>query len=222
MKKIIVLVLSIMLAINFSGCKKNNESDLPYCIAYNLSQIETINDLSDETIKALAILSRTIICEDSVSNFDKNKIDKKILDLVNQTKNEKFSSSSLTKNYYFSNSGSWKFEIKKSEMLENLSNKNIYLSSISKITPIKKENVTTSFDINEKIITFKTINSFCDFKSNNISSVDISDTEISFNGIGLGNIGEGLNLDESEQLSKSGKNYTEILLNFDKDGYIFE
>lgn len=187
-------------------------------IASDLMEIENIDSYSDETIKTLAISYRSTKAYDKESNINKN-LSKRILNLVNETNNITFTSDLFSENIFYENKTPWSVEIKKSEFLNNLSKKNILLSSLTCINPINENDVTTSFNINEKIISYDTLNSFLNFKSDRINKVNVSENTITFNGVGLKTFNKGLNLNKCEDLATSGKNFNEILLNFDKNGH---
>lgn len=217
MKKIICVIFSFIFSLSLISCS-NKTYSLNNAIASDLMEIENIASYSDETIKALAISYRSTKTYDKESNINK-KLSKKILKLVNETNNITFSSDLFSENIFYESTTPWSMEIKKSEFLNNLSKKNILLSSLTYIKPINENDSATSFNINEKIISYDTLNSFLNFKSNKIKQIKISDSIITFNGVGLNSFNKGLNLNKCEELAISGKNFNEILLNFDKNGH---
>lgn len=216
MKKIICVIFSFIFSLSLISCSKKTYNENS-AIASRLMEIENIASFSDETIKTLAVAYRSSKTYEKETNINKN-INKRILNLVNETNNITFVSDLFSENIFYENTTPWSLEIKKSEFLNNLSQKNILLSSLTNIKPINKNDVTTAFNINEKIISYNTLNSFLDFKSDRINQVNISENTISFNGVGLNYLNKGLDLNKCEELASDGKNFSEILLNFDKNG----
>ncbi len=221
MKKIFLILFSFVFLFSLVSCsKKENKVSTNEIVASKISSIENINSYSDETIKALSVLFRTNA--NNSSSFASKNISERILDLVNSTKNETFSSEKIKNNIFYETTSEWTKEIKKSDLLKNLADNEIYLTSVSKIEPVITDSIkTTSFDINEKNVSFDTLNNLYSFRSDYIKDIQINDDSFVFIGKGSGRMFEGINLETSEKLSCSGKNYTEILYNFDENGTLF-
>lgn len=218
MKKIFLILFSLLFLFPLVSCsKKETNISANEIVASQISNIENINSYSDETIKALSVLFRTKT--KSQKKLTNKNIPERILNLVNLTKNETFSSDKINSCIFYETSSDWTKEIKKSDLLKNLASNEIYLTSVSKIEPVNTNQIkTTSFDINEKNISFEELNNFYNFKSDYITGVEISKDSILISGKGCGLMFEGINLETSEELSYGGKNYTEILYNFDENG----
>lgn len=222
MKKFFFILFSFIIIFSFASCsKKENTISANEKISNYISNIENIDSYSDETIKALSVLCRTNIS--IINNLNKIKKNDKISKLVTETKNETFLSEKINNNIFYETNKEWSKQIKKSDLLKNLTDNNIYLTSITKINNVNENSIkTTSFNINEKNISFDKLNNIYNFKSDYITNIEIIDDSLIFKGKGIGRIFEGINLNESENLSSSGKTYTEILLNFDEKGTLIQ
>ena len=157
MKKIkLSLIIIICFFIIFGTSCKNNEEiqttaqTMEYAVAYELSNIEDVDSLDEETAKALSIVIRTRLInnpEESPQNIDKSNIDEKYLNIVNKTSNQilNYNNNIAEVSYAYTEEEEWSSEIKKSEILSYMMKNKISLSNISDIEKLENDSGELEF-----------------------------------------------------------------------------
>lgn len=193
--KFLSIILIIALTFIFSGCsnKKNQSTTaqtMEYAVAYELSKLENIENLDNETLKALTVVIRTNLSrnpKNAPQNINKDSINEKYINISNETKNQILSEDKKTPaevSYkYNSEEGSWGKEIKKSEILGYMLKNKISLSNISNVEQIVNEdNELEYLIIGGKKIPFIELKDKFNLKSNKITSVLNKNTTILIQG----------------------------------------
>lgn len=213
MKKLYIF-LFVFLTIFSSGCKSNKTaeaSQLDLAVLQELEQIENIESLDDETIKALSVIVRT----KHKNNSQKSKLNykpknEKILKLVKMSKNDILKNENP--NTFFAKSKTWKKIFEKHEIFKILSNNNISLSSLSQISPGVDENQNMlGVFFGQKFIDSKTVAEMFELESENIVSVSLLENQVVFEGVFSK---EQFFIEDAEVLSKKGYNYKDIIKHF--------
>lgn len=207
MKRLPYILAVILFSLFFSSCKNINteQSNLDAYVASELSKIESINELNDETIKTLSVIYRTSVQKnDDLTIAD---IDKEVEHLTRQT-----SSITLSKPIKVSISNKpWLKTINKSELLDFFKLKNISLASFN-IIKIKNDNFNnaTHLIIGSNEISFLDFLNYFNLPSNkNITLYDEG------NIFKIEGFGEGINFDctieDINNLADNNMNYYQIL-----------
>ena len=228
MKRLFIFI--ILCCFIFTGCSKNTTADvvaekqadatnIDLQVVKEIESLENVNDLSDETIKSLSIISRTNLMNKTQNKSNENYTpkNKKIYELVKQTKNQILidENNSQSENFKIENQKeeTWVKEIKKGDILKFLNKNKIKLSSTSNIKPEKDEfGKTTKLNLNGKIVSFEKIMKEFNLPSNNIEYIENNLTNIKIYGKGQKN-DQVFNIFEAEKLSKQGFGYEKILKN---------
>ena len=180
-------------------------------IASEISSIENVNSLDDETIKALSLVIKSQAS--SVETYPTKEFDSpdpRILKLVKQVESESIPKrQKLT--YEKTIEKSWSKSIKKHEILKFLALQGISLSSISSAKPIYDESGNlSSIEIGGKKINYSDIKEYFKLPSNKITNIENKLSEIIITGEGY--ISEDVfNISHADSLAKKGMNYREIL-----------
>lgn len=193
-----------------------------------LEQIEGVENLSDETIKALSVIIRTNKQNENVKSFAYVPNNKRIADLVLKTSGETISMDNSSKIStvalfpvssnvdnekidYALGGDTWTVEIKKSKILSYLQQNNINLSNISDFKPLYSEDgLLTGIMLAGKTIPYETLRAEFGLKSNKITKISNSLTKIVVEG-------EYVNtflIEKAEALSLLGLDYNSILKSF--------
>lgn len=228
MKRLFIFI--ILCCFIFTGCSKNTTADvvaekqadatnIDLQVVKEIESLENVNDLSDETIKSLSIISRTNLMNETQNKSNENYTpkNKKIYELVKQTENQILidENNSQSENFKIENQKeeTWVKEIKKGDILKFLNKNKIKLSSTSNIKPEKDEfGKTTKLNLNGKIVSFEKIMKEFNLPSNNIEYIENNLTNIKIYGKGQKN-DQVFNIFEAEKLSKQGFGYEKILKN---------
>lgn len=228
MKRLFIFI--ILCCFIFTGCSKNTTADvvaekqadstnIDLQVVKEIESLENVNDLSDETIKSLSIISRTNLMNETQKKINENYTpkNKKIYELVKQTENQILidENNSQSENFKIENQKeeTWIKEIKKGDILKFLNKNKIKLSSTSNIKPEKDEfGKTTKLNLNGKIVSFEKIMKEFNLPSNNIEYIENNLTNIKIYGKGQKN-DQVFNIFEAEKLSKQGFGYEKILKN---------
>ena len=228
MKRLFIFI--ILCCFIFTGCSKNTTADvvaekqadstnIDLQVVKEIESLENVNDLSDETIKSLSIISRTNLMNETQKKINENYTpkNKKIYELVKQTENQILidENNSQSENFKIENQKeeTWIKEIKKGDILKFLNKNKIKLSSTSNIKPEKDEfGKTTKLNLNGKIVSFEKIMKEFNLPSNNIEYIENNLTNIKIYGKGQKNE-LVFNIFEAEKLSKQGFGYEKILKN---------
>ena len=219
-----LLILIVFPTIFLFGCSKKSdivESSVEALTLCELEQVEGVENLSDDTIKALSVIIRTNIKNSDYQNFAYVPNNKRLSKLVKETNGEtldSISTSSINLNNqtykkigYIKDNETWKVEIKISQILKYLKNNNINLSNISNINPIySDENCLTGIEIGGKFISYEVLEKEFGLKSNKIIKIENTLTKI----VVTGEYEKAFNINSSEDLANSGKNYNQILNHF--------
>ncbi len=221
MKKFICVLFLCLLAF-FSVCCKpassDNEVDINLMVASKLEEIENIDSLEDEVVKALSVIVRTNILNSGEENSEYLSKNPHILELTKETDGEVLFDEDALADVTFSNekNSSWTQSIKKSKILSYLSKNNISLSNISDITPIFDENNNLlKLEIGGKNISYDQLKQNFDLKSPKITSIDYNLSEIIISG--EGDIKNTFNIDEAREIVNDKNNYKLLLKHFFND-----
>ena len=179
-------------------------------IASEISKIENAENLNEETIKALAILIKS---KNNQSNNQDYVYSDKILEIVSSVENEK---AKFPENFNFeiveTKNQEWSVFISKTNLLEKLSEENIYVANMSDITPIYyNETFLKSIIVAGKEISYKTLKEWFGLKSNNIKSFEIQNKVINIVGQGFDN-DKIFDIEKAENLANAGISHTDILV----------
>ena len=224
--KFSVLILCVFLSVmGFGGCSQKEEivqSSVEAMTLFELEQIEGVESLSDETIKALSVVIRTNLSgHEEVQNFAYIPNNKHLAELVTQTAGVTInnlsdfeavyasSSRTLSENlFYFKGKNSWVVEIKKSHILSYLNQNGISLSNISDFEPVySQDHLLEAIRLGGKTIPYETLKSEFGLKSNKITTISNQLTKIVVGGEYI----NGFCIDEAETLAQSGLNYSQII-----------
>lgn len=225
MKKFISLFCLLLTVLVFSGCTKpqkfDNAQTLEHHVANNLENINNIQNVSDETIKALSVILRTNLMKND-NNFSNtsaknyNEVHNKIYDISSQTKGEVLLNDNKLADVEFSDnfSQSWETEIKKSALLNFLNKNNISLSNIKTINPnFDQSGNLINIDIAGKKIDYNVLKQEFNLKSNKITNIDNNLTSLKIYGENT-KPENCFYIEEAEDLAKKGSNYKELLNHF--------
>lgn len=220
MKKIFLFVLSLFLIFSVSACsnvsekKQDSESE----VLSLLSSTENIDNLHDETIKALSVICRTQVEGNCSMLKTKNKTTnpKRIKNLANQTKGECLILKDISpKNLFvFNGEKTWNIEIKKSKLLEFLNKKNISLANLTNISSdYDEEKNLKSITLGGKTLSFDDLKNEFGLISNKITKITPTLSSIIVEGE-IQKIAGYFDITEAEDLAKSGKDYKQLLNHF--------
>ncbi len=227
MKKLNFVLCFIFILFLFSGCTNTKNLDtsannIDSLVAGQICNISGYKDFNDETIKALSVVIRTnILNNQNNENLSYQNIDEHIMELTNQTKDEILSE--INEEIIIQTDKSekdeiWQTTIKKSNLLEFLSENNISLTNISNIEPIFDENDNlTNISVGGKTLSFEKLKQFFNLKSQKIISVENNLTSITITGKYPENKETFIILDVQKQ-ANLGKDYKQ-LLNYFFSGY---
>lgn len=228
MKKLVFIIL-IFTMFTFCSCSKVSEKNetiiTPNIIASVIESNTKIQNLSDETIKALSVIVRTNLKNGYTFNNESYKEpSERIIKLAKQTDYE-FLTDETNQNQYISfgqkNSKQtfWKQEIKKSEILKFLTNQKISIASLSRIEPeVNEQGETESLIVGGKKIKFETLKNEFNLKSNKISNIEILTNSVIITG--LTECKEfDFNIIDAENESKKGADYKILIKNQLKNWY---
>ena len=225
MKKFLSIICIVLVTILFAGCTKPAKYDaaesLEHHIANNIENINNIQKVSDETIKALSVIIRTNslnenknFAENSKKTYDENH--NKIYLISSQTKGEILTNNNSISKLEISEDFSpyWETEIKKSSLLSFLNKNNISLSSISNISQEvdEKGNINAVIIVGKKI-EYNAIKDEFSLKSNKITKIDNNLTSL----VIYGENPKSTNcfyVNEAEKLVKEGYDYKQLLNHF--------
>lgn len=216
MKKIysILLILSLLI---FSACsiKETTQSqsiNIDNYIAYKLEQLD--NNYNNETLKALSLIIRTNEKLKPSNTNNNYPISQKYKDIVTQTENELIKTNG---NFEYINISEkeniWTQTIKKDKLLNFALKNNISLSNIKTIEPVYLNNSLQGIKVGGIMFDYKALTKEFDLKSDKITNITTNKQEIIITGKDFNNF-KYFNIEKSEQLANSGKNYKEILSDF--------
>ena len=151
MKKVICLFCIMLSLFMFAGCKQitrdTSAETLEHHVAHNLENINDIQNVSEETTKALSVIERTNLLNSGAKFADSSSVSysedhEKIYNISNQTAGEILINPGYSNNIEINETFSpeWETEIKKSTLLSFLNKNNISLSNISNIEPTLDDN----------------------------------------------------------------------------------
>ena len=243
MKKIFSILLFFIITFSLCSCSNSNKMtalNMDYSVSDEILEINNLNNLSDETIKALSVVIRTQlsnglknedllyknISETNDNNDDINdksendnlyddEMKEKIYNLVNQTKGETIKTQNLKNIKYIDNSNNfnWQIKINKSELLEFLNKKNINLTNISDIEPYYNNNNELSYiKIGGKTISYNELKSNFNLNSPFITKIDTDSSSITIYGNSFDE--DIFDIHTANNLSKNSHNYKELLKYF--------
>lgn len=211
-----------IISLIFSGCTKTKNnivaSTMEDTVAYEISNISGVNELSDEQIKALSVVVRSKLSSDENLNkklIDSSKIDEWVQKLTKQTENEViFNGSNLAEvDYSEANVDEvWHEEIKKSKILNYMMKKGINLSNVSDINYETNESgQLENIVVGGKTISYNELKQNFNLKSNKI--VDVKNNVSSIELTGQNEYSENILYFNKLKEYKS-ENYREILNNY--------
>lgn len=230
MKKLFLFLC--LICICFCGCSKNTSKeiiaetqvskiDIDKIVAGEISNLENVNEIDDETIKALSVVVRTNLQNENLNNYEftENKINENIYNLVSETSGKTISllneeiNSKIKIDYEPQEKQEWSKEIKKADILKFLKNNKISLTSISNIKPENNETgKTTGLNMNGKFIPIETLISEFDLPSNEITHIE--NKLMSVKVYGKGDQKDMVfNISEAKKLAENGYSYDKILKN---------
>ncbi len=225
MKRLTYVFLLIFTLFIFSGCTKPIKYDaaesVEHQVANNLESIENIQNVKEETIKALSVITRTNLLQED-NDFSENSSKtyseehKKLYNISNKTAGEVLFDGENLANIEIlqTNNSEWESEIKKSTLLSFLSENNISLSNISNIEPNLDDNGNlVNLNIGGKIINYDSLEKNFNLKSNKITKIDNTISSIIIHGENIPS-STTFFIDEAEKLAAEGKNYKELLNHF--------
>ena len=203
----------------FCACSKQNSSSanaVNFAITSKICEIEDYQNLSDETIKALAVVFRTNLKNGENYSFNKNAFDKNILSLVRDTKKEVIED--VDESILFEDNKEWTKEISKSKILETFSLNGENISSFENIS-LEKDSVgkVSNLYISQKVINKRDLKNSLGLKSNFITDLKTTPTSIIFYGKG-NSFGEKFDILRAEEISKKNESY-EAIIKYFKNGY---
>lgn len=211
-RNIFLIIFCFYLSFLFCSCAKNTEyasaDNTDLAITKKLEEIENVSMFEDETIKSLACIVESQ--ENIETNIEYSPKDERIYKLVKETRKnppknkDKYKNLSLKKD-----KEDWVVVIRKFEILNFLAKNNISLTNISEIEPIFADDGTfESLVIGNNTIEYKTLAEEFGLKSNNITNIETTVSEIKIFGTKNNIV---FDIEEANKLSKEGKNYKEIL-----------
>ncbi len=230
MKKLISIFCCFFVIFLLFGCSKKESyvpvENLEHRVSSELEEIDNIQNLSDETIKALSVVIRTNLLNDNQNNknISENKeystVHNHIYDIIKETSGEVLKSSEGLKKFEIEESysnGLWEIQIKKSDLLNYLNKNNISLSNISNITPVfDEDNNFLYLVVGGKVIYYNELKDEFGLKSKKITNIENNINSITIYGEGYDSDTAYFNIEESLQLEEDGLNYKELLNHFFK------
>ena len=222
-KLYILLVFTFFIISTFSGCTKSSNNlsatTMEDAVAYEVSNIENISSFDDEQIKAISVVVRTKLTNKSnITEIDKSKINKKILEITKSTENEILFDGDIPAKTYYSYSIDnevWHESIKKSSILSYMNKKGINLSNISDIQEnLDDDGNIESLTIGGKTISYSELKNNFNLKSNKITEIKKNFSTIEISGQFLPNK-NCLYLDKINDYSD--KNYKQLLKHYYND-----
>ena len=222
--KLLLITFICICLITGTSCKNTEDNTtkaqtMEYAVAYELSNIEDIEKINDESAKALSIVIRTRLYynkeynNELQQNIENKNIDEKYLNIANQTSNMVLMDNDKLADvsYTYKEDEEWNTEIKKSEILTYMIKNRISLSNISDIEQIKNnDNELEYLVVGGKSIPFSTLKENFHLKSNKITSVKNNNSSILITGTTENNKNY---FDYKSFKDKNDKNYREILKN---------
>lgn len=207
------------------GCSKSsNENEainMNYSVAEELSKIENIEELDDETIKALSVVIRTnkMLNNDTVLNKDEYQaVNEHILELTKETDGQILSNTNeplKISQTVEKEETTWKRTIKKSELLNFLNKNGISLSNLSNINPIfDDEGNLTYLSIAEKNISFDVLKEEFDLKSPTIIDIKNNISSITIIGENVETQTQVFVISNAQEMAYSGSDYKQLLKHF--------
>ena len=185
---IILMTMCVISIICLCSCTSNAKNTIEAksmedCVAYEISQIDNINEYSDEEIKVISVIIRTKLSKNSINyNFDIKNINEHIKDLTSQTRGEVLVDGENLANVSYSTSKPeeiWHENIKKSKILKYMMNNGISLSSVSNVKTNNNEDGTlNSLQIGGKDIPYSELEQNFNFKSNSIIDIKNNFTSV--------------------------------------------
>lgn len=238
MKKFLFLFLCLLLPISLCSCSKENTpltaNTLDHRCYEEITKIEGVENLSDESIKALSIIVRTNIQNQPQENLETNNneilLDEtqktRIKSLINYTSNLTLKNINNANNFDLSENNNifninyyletnpnnqWKKEIKKYEILSFLDKQGISLANLSSLSfSGDDDGRVTELYVGGKTFPFKMFANQFHLESDKITNIKTSVSSIIIEGIGKGFVDE-INLLTIESLSQDSKDYIDIL-----------
>jgi len=218
---------------------------MEHTVAYELSNIDINHNLDDETLKALSIIIRTNLVNNSSSlNYSNEKVNEnqnnfdhyyqiasstsgKILETnsnepilykINSNFNNVDSYSNIeTLNSNSKDDSNWSLDIKKSKILSYLNKNNISLSNISDITPVFDDNGNLKhLTIGGKDISYSELKREFNIKSAKISNINDNLSYITITGTGLDE-SDYFDITIANNLAKDNYNFEQLLNHFFND-----
>lgn len=224
---VLCLILSIS-CLGFGGCSSKQEpiveSSVEALTLCELEQVDGVENLSDETIKALSVIIRSNVQNTSPKSFAYVPNNKRLAELSASTSGKTLSSllepSSSTLSIgqysketfnnipYINGSKTWSVEIKKSQILSYLQKNNINLSNISSFEPVYLEDGTLDgIKLGGKFISYEVLSQEFGLKSNKITNISNTLSKI----VVEGEYTNTFIIEDAETLSKNGMDYNDIL-----------
>lgn len=223
MKILKSLMFLFLIIFSFSGCSNqvtNNVSSngLENMVMFELEQTEGVENLSDETIKALSVIYRTNhLIKNDYNKYEYIPKSEHIKLLTKETKGEVLKQKNGEASSFSNNSSiELSKEIKKSDILSFLKKKQIKLSNISNITPLFDENKNLiSLSIGGKEISFAELEREFKLESNKITNIKTSLSSITIFYLPKNTV----QFDEKsiDSQAKENKNYKQLLNHFFND-----
>ncbi len=213
MKKLLILFLSVIMMFYISGCSNKSEQltadNLNHVCFEEIQNIEEIENLNDETIKALSVIVRTNIKNGYKSENKTREVPlsepqtKRIKGLINYTSNQVLADTNIADNFDNSNNSGiqskityfvcnnqntlWSKEIKKHELLSFLNKQGISLASLSSLSfSSNDDGRVTELTIGGKVLPFSVFAEEFKLESDKITNVTSSLSSFVIEGIGKG------------------------------------
>ena len=233
LKSFCLFFICLSVLVCLFSCKKApaqiEAQTMDYKVAETIENIDGIENVDDETIKALSVVVRSNILsenqnalayENSYGSAYSGK-NEHILSLTKETANEILTKNESPASFEIVTDekiSAWEVEIKKSDILKFLNKNNISLSSISKIEPeINESGELVSLCVGGKNIPYLSLKEEFNLKSSKITNIESTLTSVKIYGEGEDENKQIFNLKSSQKLSSEGKNYKELLKHFFND-----
>lgn len=223
------------MGISLCACSKNEPTtraeNLNHRVCEELSNLDGVENLNDETVKLLSVIIRTNISNNfatpqsstnsKLSDAQKQKIES----LVFYTSNLVLSNEGAEKQkigYYFSENQNkpWKISIPKHKLLTFAAKHGISLANLSDISVLSDEDGrVTEIVLGGKTFDFETIKSEFNLPSDKITNISATKTAIEIEGCYCG-FSNDLDINKIENLANQNKNFNEILNDISLDSKI--
>lgn len=221
MKKIFLFLSFFIVLFSFCSCKQKetfsaSADETNKTITSLICDIDNYENLSPETIKALAVVFRTNIKNGKSLNSNNNFFNENIFNLVNQTQKEIIDD--VFTEIKISNNENWTKTISKSKILETFALKNDNISSFENIY-LEKDNFenTQAVIISGKRLETSYLKNNLKLKSNKIKRIENSQTNLIFYGNG-DEFDATFDIFNAEEISKNNGSYYDII-KYLKNGY---